>query len=299
MGDLYHVDGIYLREIRFMTQIAPDDKNNLNKACEIIKEKLSKIGRCYGFVPNPAPKFRYVTSGDEVYASDFNELLDCAKEVLGEIKSLVSLIEEQNVPIPDEVYTLISEVENTFAERKVITLLNRWSSDSGRGTSKAVLWKLGEIPDEAYQDLRQGRPIEEVIEEYGLEGVEKVEIPGNKFLKEGCNYIWNVLAGYTPVTPVKYIGVGDGTDPEDFEDTGLKGANKLYKSADDGYPQVVDNKIVVRATFGPGEATFAWNEWTLATGPSDDDININRKVVSLGTKDSEVTWVFEVEVYLQ
>lgn len=171
-------------------------------------------------------------------------------------------------------------------------------SDGGKGISRLILWKLGKIPKEAYKSLRLGKPVGEVIKEFNLKNVKRVEAFGNRFLKEGCNYIWNVMAGYQTVEPIKYIGVGDGTDPEDFEDTGLKGSNKLYKSVDEGYPIVTENKIILRATFGPDEATFAWNEWTIANGPSDDAVNINRKVVSLGTKDSEVTWVFEVEVHL-
>ena len=114
MGDLYHVDGIYLREIRFMALIFPDDKNNLNDACKRIKEKLQTKGAYYGFTPNPPPDFRYVSSGDEVYASDFNELLSCAKEMFDEVQTLVSLIEEKNIPLPDTVYTLINEVKSVL-----------------------------------------------------------------------------------------------------------------------------------------------------------------------------------------
>lgn len=114
MGDLYHVDGIYLREIRFMTLISPDDKNNLNDACKKIKEKLRVKGSYYGFTPNPPPDFRYVNSGDEVYANDFNELLNCAKEILNEVQTLISLIEGKDIPLPDTVYTLINEVKNVL-----------------------------------------------------------------------------------------------------------------------------------------------------------------------------------------
>lgn len=42
----------------------------------------------------------------------------------------------------------------------------------------------------------------------------------------------------------------------------------------------------------------SWNEWTVANGASDDAINLNRKVESLGTKAEGTTWIFTVELSL-
>ena len=42
----------------------------------------------------------------------------------------------------------------------------------------------------------------------------------------------------------------------------------------------------------------SWNEWTVANGDTDDAINLNRKVESLGTKAEGTTWIFTVELSL-
>jgi len=85
-----------------------------------------------------------------------------------------------------------------------------------------------------------------------------------------------------------------GRQRRDPSQTGLQGTNKYYKIVDSGYPQISGTQIIFRATFGPNEANFSWNEWTVANGSSDAAVNLNRKVENLGTKSSGSTWVLQV-----
>jgi hypothetical protein len=64
---------------------------------------------------------------------------------------------------------------------------------------------------------------------------------------------------------------------------------------DSGYPQVSGNTVTYRATFGTGDANFAWNEWGLFNGAT-GGVMLNRVVEYNGTKLSGQTWVLEVVV---
>jgi len=117
---------------------------------------------------------------------------------------------------------------------------------------------------------------------------------------EGIEFIWQAVTGATGLTPFNgenaHVGVGDGTAIEDPAQTGLQGANKCYKLVDSGYPVVSANVVKFRATFGPDEANFDWNEWTVANGSSDAAVNLNRKVQDLGRKAAGTTWSIEVQL---
>lgn len=126
---------------------------------------------------------------------------------------------------------------------------------------------------------------------------------GNVILDEGAEAIWRLLTGDTTVTPFNTdnacIGVGDGTNPEDPKQTGLTGVNTAYKLVDRGYPMVSARKITFRATFGPDEANFSWQEITVANGCSNDAVNLNRRQQDMGTKNSGDTWMAEVALEIQ
>jgi len=121
---------------------------------------------------------------------------------------------------------------------------------------------------------------------------------GNIFLIEGVNFMWTCINTGSCSPPFDgsntHIGVGDGTAAADPTQTGLQGANVYYKLVDSGYPVINQNSFTARATFGPTEANFSWQEWTVANGSDNTAINLNRKVESLGTKASGATWVLEV-----
>jgi len=163
-----------------------------------------------------------------------------------------------------------------------------------------ILYKFKDPEGIIYEKARAGRPLEDLEKQFWeyLEGRKKVL--GNVFLDEGVNYLWTlVCTGSGTFFDAQHacLGVGDGTTPEDPSQTGLRGANKYYKSMDSGFPTYGSGRVATfRATFGGNEANFAWNEWTVANGCSDDAINLNRKQEALGTKASGSTWILTVQL---
>ena len=68
---------------------------------------------------------------------------------------------------------------------------------------------------------------------------------------------------------------------------------------DGGFPTFGTSQLAVwRATFGGSEANFAWEEFTVANGSSDTATNLNRKIVSKGTKQSGDTWELTLQITL-
>jgi len=92
------------------------------------------------------------------------------------------------------------------------------------------------------------------------------------------------------------IGVGDSTTAEDPTQTDLLGVNTYYKGMDSGYPTITNQTVTFRATFGPNEANFAWNEFTVRHSVT--LINLNRKVEAKGTKSLGETWIVELSITL-
>lgn len=171
-------------------------------------------------------------------------------------------------------------------------------SEGGKIRTTTVVYKFNDPDGRIAKLLQNGASLDEVKEDL----MEKVEVKGNIFLNEGINYIWNAVIGTSGLTPFNqansYVGVGDGTTAPSASQTGLQGTNIYYKNVDSGYPQIVGTTIVFRATFGPDEANFSWQEWTVANGNSNAAVNLNRKVENLGTKSSGSTWGLEVQLTL-
>ena len=149
-----------------------------------------------------------------------------------------------------------------------------------------------------YEYARSGNSTEELINKFRNRLVEVRKVIGNVFLIEGVNFIWKCIVNGSCSPPFDsnnaHIGVGDGNVAEDPSQTGLQGTNKYYKKVDSTYPVINNNKITFRATFGGDEANFHWYEWTVANGPGDDYVNLNRKCEDLGVKSQGSTWVLEV-----
>lgn len=127
------------------------------------------------------------------------------------------------------------------------------------------------------------------------------EFAGNKLLDEGVNEMWKLIAGLGGKSFNKnnsYIGVGDGTTAASGDQTGLQGANKLYKAVDPTYPQINAQTITYRATYGSGEAAFAFQEFTIANGDSDSAVNLCRKVDDHSSKPLADTWVISCSITL-
>lgn len=92
-------------------------------------------------------------------------------------------------------------------------------------------------------------------------------------------------------------GAGSWLDKAVATQTGLQATtNKLYKAMDATYPQIAGQVTTWQASFGDGEAVFAWREGTVANGNSDAADNLNRKVMSLGTKGATGTWVLQLQI---
>lgn len=91
------------------------------------------------------------------------------------------------------------------------------------------------------------------------------------------------------------IGVGNGNTAFAIAQTDLQGSSTLRKGMDTGYPTITAPKVTFKSTFNQNEANFAWNEWGIfnaATG----GVMLNRVVESNGTKQSNQTWILEVEI---
>lgn len=95
------------------------------------------------------------------------------------------------------------------------------------------------------------------------------------------------------------IGVGDSSAAFAATQTDLQAAtNKLRKAMDATFPTRSANVLTFRATFGTGEANFAWNEWGVFNAPS-AGVMFNRKVESLGTKTSAQSWQITATLTVQ
>lgn len=125
-------------------------------------------------------------------------------------------------------------------------------------------------------------------------------VAGNKLLNEGITTLWQLLIGGT-ATPYSNanarIGVGNGTTAAAATQTDLVGTSKAYKGMDAGYPQVSNQYVIFRSTFGPTEANFDWREMVVDNGAT-DGMTLNRKVENHGTKANTDTWVLTLTVTL-
>lgn len=91
------------------------------------------------------------------------------------------------------------------------------------------------------------------------------------------------------------LGVGDGQTAFATSQTDLVGSNKLRKAMDIGYPIINPPKLTFKSTFRPEEANFPWHEWGVFNAAS-GGVMLNRVVESNGTKQSNQTWILEVEI---
>ena len=113
----------------------------------------------------------------------------------------------------------------------------------------------------------------------------------------GVNFLSQAALGQgTPFSAANArLGVGDGSTAFAVGQTDLQGTNKLRKAMDSGYPTITAPKITFKSTFGQSEANFAWNEWGIFNA-STGGVMLNRVVESNGTKQSNQTWVLEVDI---
>lgn len=170
------------------------------------------------------------------------------------------------------------------------------------GLSFRVRWIVDKFydPDGRIEAaLRAGASVEDAKERFG--GYIGQELAtGNLALNEGIQELLDIICGLG--TPTKWdntnarVGVGDSSASADPSQTGLQGSNKTFKAMDSGYPQRSAQTASWRGTFGPSDANYAWNEYTVVNAADDSGKNLNRKVESKGTKSSGETWTLTVQI---
>lgn len=152
-----------------------------------------------------------------------------------------------------------------------------------------------------HQDIEPYRGREDEFHQL-FKPYEVIEGEGNCLLNTGIDEIWDLVTGAVSGAShifdnaAAQIGVGDSNTAADATQTDLQAAtNKTYKGMESGYPTSTSQKATFKASFGPSEANYAWEEWVVKQSTS--AICLNRKVESLGTK-STGTWTLEVEISL-
>jgi hypothetical protein len=126
-----------------------------------------------------------------------------------------------------------------------------------------------------------------------------IEGEGNCLLNTGIDEMWDLIVGDSANhfnNASAQIGVGDSNTAAAASQTDLQAAaNKTYKGMESGYPTSTTQKANFKASFGAGDANYAWNEWVVKQSASAKCLN--RKAESLGTKTGG-TWTLEVNVTL-
>ena len=121
---------------------------------------------------------------------------------------------------------------------------------------------------------------------------EVLQVESNLLLNEGIQLLLDLLigAGGTVYSNANAdMGVGDSSAAEVATQTDLQAAvNKLFKGMNATFPSRAAQTVTWQSDFTNAEANFAWNEASIRNGAAQNK-NLNRKVVSLGTKASG-TW---------
>jgi len=176
-------------------------------------------------------------------------------------------------------------------------VLNRFPvHESGKWHMKATLSKYHE---DITPFASEGREAEfhKLFTPYDV-----IKQEGNCLLNSGINEIWDLVTGAAAGASHIYdnaaaqIGVGDSDTAADPAQTALQAeTNKTYKGMEGGYPTSTSQKATFKSSFGSSDANYAWKEWVVKQSTS--TISLNRKVESLGTKNSG-TWTLEVDITL-
>ncbi len=141
---------------------------------------------------------------------------------------------------------------------------------------------------------------------------EILEIPNNLVTTAGITRVMSLLngaGGQALTNTATRLGVGNSSVAAAVGQTDLQAAsgssNRYFMTMDATYPSVSGGVLTARATFGTGDANFAWNEWcidvgtpTVSAGTSVNALMLNRKVASMGTKVSGAIWALTVTLTL-
>jgi hypothetical protein len=110
--------------------------------------------------------------------------------------------------------------------------------------------------------------------------------------------IVTALAGgaFTPfAAATAHIGVGDSSAAFAATQTDLQGANKFRRPQETTFPTIAPPVLTYRSLFSTGEANFPWFEWGVFNAAAGGTM-LNRKIESLGTKNSAQSWQFTVQL---
>lgn len=146
-----------------------------------------------------------------------------------------------------------------------------------------------------------GRSPAEIVA--GIEADETLVVEGNMRLNDGITALLSLITGggsYPALNNANArIKVGDGNAPAAAEQTDLQGAQTAEAAMEAGFPSIVGDTIIFKASFGPAVANFPWREYGIKNGPgaiSSTVKLINRKVdETIGTKSAGATWQITVE----
>lgn len=151
------------------------------------------------------------------------------------------------------------------------------------------------------EELQAGRPNEDMIAEHPERHIDRSVVAENMNLDEGLHEMLLLLTGQGGIPfdgQNAHMAVGDGDAEATPLDRGLMGQERAYKRVDSSYPVVKGTTVEFKATFGPGDANFPWNEYAIANGPSEKAVHLNRRVRNKGIKEASEgeTWSMRLEI---
>lgn len=119
----------------------------------------------------------------------------------------------------------------------------------------------------------------------------------NVILNEGANAIWTLVCGGMETAfdnAHARVGVGNSGVSEAKTQSGLQGMSTKFVGMDTGYPQFGTlRKMVFKGIFEADDGNFAWEEYSVDNGVTPNK-NLNRKVVSHGTKTVGEVWTLTI-----
>lgn len=186
-----------------------------------------------------------------------------------------------------------------FAAVSTSLVIRKWSEEQTE-------WTLRKADRDAIPLLREGRNVSirpETFERYGVEPETWTQDNVNNVLQAGWVALLGGIAGTSITTKwsasVGRIGVGDSTTAVAYTQTDLQASTNKYYQLVSGAPTISTGSspatLVFAATFGTGNANYAWNEFITDEGTASNAgpvvaVCLNRGVATMGTKALGQTW---------
>lgn len=123
-------------------------------------------------------------------------------------------------------------------------------------------------------------------------------IPGNVALKQGIFNIIGLIANSSGTkwsSALAKLGIGNSVTAASASQTALLGSH-IYVGMDAGYPTRTSTTVKWRGTASGTVGNISWQEYTVSTTATNTGINLNRKVLSKGTKAAGESWSLELQV---